>query len=66
MGNQQSVGRTRSDTYTRYERDGEDGRFVTLDQTDSGHLPSFDERVIEMNKKKQLIDYLIDLDWIKT
>jgi hypothetical protein len=66
MGNQQSVGRTRSDTYTRYERDGEDGRYVSLDHTDSGHLPSFDERVIEMNKKKQLIDYLIDLDWIKT
>jgi len=31
MGNQQAPGRTRSDTYTRYERDGEDGRYVTLD-----------------------------------
>jgi hypothetical protein len=52
MGNQQSTGRTRSDTYTRYERDGEDGRYVTLDQTDSNtsHPPSFDERVIKMNK----------------
>jgi 5'-AMP-activated protein kinase regulatory beta subunit len=47
MGNQQSTGRTRSDTYTRYERDGEDGRYVTLDQTDSNtsHPPSFDERI---------------------
>lgn len=48
MGNQQQTGRTRSDTYTRYERDGEDGRYVTLEQSDSGgnsHLPSFDERV---------------------
>ena len=51
MGNQQPTGRTRSDTYTRYERDGEDGRYVTLDHTDSNtpsHLPSFDERVMEM------------------
>ena len=49
MGNQQPTGRTRSDTYTRYERDGEDGRYVTLDHNDSNpssHLPSFDERVI--------------------
>ena len=48
MGNQQQSGRTRSDTYTRYERDGEDGRYVTLDHNDSGgnnHLSSFDERV---------------------
>lgn len=48
MGNQQPTGRTRSDTYTRYERDGEDGRYVTLDQTDSSgnnHLSSVDERV---------------------
>jgi len=47
MGNQQT-GRTRSDTYTRYERDGEDGRYVTLEQSDSmtsGHGSSFDERV---------------------
>ena len=48
MGNQQPTGRTRSDTYTRYERDGEDGRYVTLDQTDSSgnnQLSSVDERV---------------------
>ena len=48
MGNQQT-GRTRSDTYTRYERDGEDGRYVTLEHHDStgtsGHLSSFDGRV---------------------
>ncbi|CAF1458935.1 unnamed protein product [Adineta steineri] len=47
MGNQQAAGRTRSDTYTRYERDGEDGRFVTLDHNEfSGNnypIP-FDER----------------------
>ena len=33
----------------RYERDGEDGRYVTLDHNDStgnSHLSSFDERVI--------------------
>ncbi|CAF1235917.1 unnamed protein product [Adineta steineri] len=48
MGNQQQTGRTRSDTYTRYERDGEDGRYVTLDHNDLGpnsHLSSFDERI---------------------
>ncbi len=53
MGNQQS-GRTRSDTYTRYERDGEDGRFVTLDNNDStgnNHLSSVDERVMFINLK---------------
>lgn len=47
MGNQQT-GRTRSDTYTRYERDGEDGRYVTLEQHDLGgnsHPSSIDERV---------------------
>lgn len=47
MGNQQP-GRTRSDTYTRYERDGEDGRYVTLEQHDSGgnsYQSSMDERV---------------------
>ncbi len=56
MGNQQPTGRTRSDTYTRYERDGEDGRYVTLDHTDSNtpnHLPSFDERVMKMNVNKK-------------
>jgi hypothetical protein len=50
MGNQQPAGRTRSDTYTRYERDGEDGRYVTLDHQDSsgsGH-GSYDERVIRI------------------
>jgi hypothetical protein len=49
MGNQQPTGRTRSDTYTRYERDGEDGRYVTLDHNDSqgnSHFSSFDGRVI--------------------
>lgn len=49
MGNQQQTGRTRSDTYTRYERDGEDGRYVTLDHNDAGptsHLSSVDERVM--------------------
>ena len=48
MGNQQT-GRTRSDTYSRYERYGEDGRYVTLEHPESGgnsHLSSFDERVI--------------------
>ena len=48
MGNQQPSGRTRSDTYTRYERDGEDGRYVTLDHNDSAgnnHLSPVDERV---------------------
>jgi hypothetical protein len=52
MGNQQQSGRTRSDTYTRYERDGEDGRFVTLDNNDptgNSHLSSLDERVILLN-----------------
>ncbi|CAF4710205.1 unnamed protein product, partial [Rotaria sp. Silwood1] len=47
MGNQQTTGRTRSDTYTRYERDGEDGRYVTLDHNDSSgssHTPSIDDR----------------------
>ena len=47
MGNQQT-GRTRSDTYTRYERDGEDGRYVTLEQHDlavNSHPSSMDERV---------------------
>jgi len=53
MGNQQPTGRSRSDTYSRYERDGEDGRYVTLDHSDpnhSGHMPSLEERV--MNKIK--------------
>lgn len=48
MGNQQPAGRTRSDTYTRYERDGEDGRYVTLDHNDASgnnHLSPYDERV---------------------
>lgn len=48
MGNQQPTGRTRSDTYTRYERDGEDGRYVTLDHNDSSgssHPSSIDDRV---------------------
>ncbi|CAF1128483.1 unnamed protein product [Rotaria sordida] len=47
MGNQQT-GRTRSDTYTRYERDGEDGRYVTLDHHDSSgnsHVSSIDDRL---------------------
>ena len=53
MGNQHPTGRTRSDTYTRYERDGEDGRFVTLDSTDStgsSQAPLYDERVINLKK----------------
>ncbi len=53
MGNQQQSGRTRSDTYTRYERDGEDGRYVTLDHNESGgnsHLSSLEERVILSDK----------------
>ena len=48
MGNQQPTGRTRSDTYTRYERDGEDGRYVTLDHNDSSgssHPSLIDDRV---------------------
>ncbi len=55
MGNQQPTGRTRSDTYTRYERDGEDGRYVTLDHKDfsgTSHQSSFDERVNKINKRK--------------
>ncbi|CAF2387111.1 unnamed protein product [Rotaria sp. Silwood2] len=46
MGNQQPTGRIRSDTYTRYERDGEDGRFVTLgnESTLNSNLSSFDEK----------------------
>ena len=57
MGNQQPTGRTRSDTYTRYERDGEDGRYVTLDQTDSigsSQLSSVDERVRNIESEKIL------------
>lgn len=61
MGNQQPTGRTRSDTYTRYERDGEDGRYVTLDNPDS-HLPSFDERVISSRKEKKEISETLSLD----
>jgi len=48
MGNQQQTGRTRSDTYTRYERDGEDGRYVTLDSNDltgNNVLSSIDGRI---------------------
>ena len=61
MGNQQPTCRNRSDTYTRYERDGEDGRYVTLDHTDSSgssHLSSFDERVIKIKKNINQIFYL--------
>ncbi len=72
MGNQQPTGRTRSDTYTRYERDGEDGRYVTLDQTDSGgnsHLSSFDERVIKIKKSSHIffhsIVFRLDQDMIQ-
>ena len=49
MGNQQPTGRTRSDTYTRYEREGEDGRYVTLDQNDysgASQFSAFDERAV--------------------
>ena len=56
MGNQQPTGRTRSDTYTRYERDGEDGRYVTLDHNDStgnSHLSPLDGRVILIKKTEQ-------------
>jgi len=48
MGNQQPTGRNRSDTYTRYERDGEDGRYVTLEQNEivgNSHLSSVDDRI---------------------
>lgn len=48
MGNQPpAAGRTRSDTYTRYERDGEDGRYVTLDHNEASgsHGSSMDDRV---------------------
>ena len=61
MGNQQQSGRTRSDTYTRYERDGEDGRFVTLDNNDptgNNHL-SVDERVMLINLKN-IINYFFE------
>lgn len=44
MGNQQqTIGRPRSDTYSRYEREGEDGRYVTLDPNDSSN--QVEERV---------------------
>ena len=43
MGNQQTSGRSRSDTYSRYEREGEDGRYVTLDPNDPSS--STDDRV---------------------
>jgi hypothetical protein len=49
MGNQQPTGRTRSDTYTRYEREGEDGRYVTLEQNDysgASQFTAFDERAV--------------------
>ncbi|CAM4890114.1 unnamed protein product [Rotaria socialis] len=49
MGNQQTTGRTRSDTYTRYERDGEDGRYVTLDHQDSSvssHVSTPDDKMV--------------------
>ena len=48
MGNQQQTGRTRHDTYTRYERDGEDGRYVTLENNESTistHSSLYDEQV---------------------
>lgn len=64
MGNQQPTGRTRSDTYTRYERDGEDGRYVTLDHSDSvasSHAPSFDDRVKEFAFIKILIQFVFSL-----
>jgi hypothetical protein len=66
MGNQQT-GRTRSDTYTRYERDGEDGRYVTLEQHDlaGNHLPSMDERVILFFIKIKQRFYLFDIDFAK-
>jgi hypothetical protein len=60
MGNQQQTGRTRSDTYTRYERDGEDGRYVTLENNDSvgnNHLSPLDERVrlFQIEKKSNIL-----------
>ncbi|CAF3856825.1 unnamed protein product [Rotaria sordida] len=56
MGNQQQTGRIRSDTYTRYERDGEDGRFVTLDNESTTHssIPSYDERQISSRQESSL------------
>jgi hypothetical protein len=60
MGNQQT-GRTRSDTYTRYERDGEDGRYVTLEQHDlavNNHPSSIDERVILLIKTSNLFRFI--------
>ena len=70
MGNQQPTGRTRSDTYTRYERDGEDGRYVTLDQTDSigsSQLSSVDERVRNIESEKILPNSLRSiLVWLST
>jgi hypothetical protein len=50
MGNQQPVGRARSDTYSRYEREGEDGRYVTMDPNEYNGSPnvfSTDDRVGE-------------------
>ncbi|CAF0739993.1 unnamed protein product [Didymodactylos carnosus] len=62
MGNQQAPGRTRSDTYARYERDGEDGRYVTLEADDSrSHEerissrqdPSLPIRIRQSNREKE-------------
>ena len=59
MGNQQvATGRLRSDTYTRYEREGEDGRYVTLEQTE--YFDPFDERVRGRRRRRET-DSLIRL-----
>lgn len=58
MGNQQAPGRSRSDTYTRYERDGEDGRYVTLDNNDSSgssHPSMADDRMSPRHDPSQPI-----------
>ncbi|CAF0744789.1 unnamed protein product [Didymodactylos carnosus] len=52
MGNQQPPGRTRSDTYTRYERDGEDGRYVTLEADDA---KSHEERILSRHDPSLLL-----------
>ncbi|CAF2034405.1 unnamed protein product [Rotaria magnacalcarata] len=69
MGNQQPTGRTRGDIYSQYERDAEDGRFMTLDSESSMHTntSSLEERVplrqdpslpIRIRYQRQMQQYL--------
>ncbi|CAF4002859.1 unnamed protein product [Rotaria magnacalcarata] len=69
MGNQQPTARTRGDIYSQYERDAEDGRFMTLDSESSMHTntSSLEERVplrqdpslpIRIRYQRQMQQYL--------